>query len=104
MNHKALALRVIHDVFIHVPYREIHAKSADFGIIVAIISEKVCIFAAGNKVFREMADYKKFFKRENFIASMQAAKERKQKWEREVQQKWDELNKELEPNDTKIAL
>ena len=26
-----------------------------------------------------MADYKKFFKRENFIASMQAAKERKQK-------------------------
>ena len=50
-----------------------------------------------------MADYKKFFKRENFIASMQAAKERKQKWEREVQQKWDELNKELEPNDTKCV-
>ena len=43
-----------------------------------------------------MADYKKFFKRENFIASMQAAKERKQKWEREVQQKWDELHNELE--------
>jgi len=51
-----------------------------------------------------MADYKKFFKRENFIASMQAAKERKQKWEREVQEKWDELHKELEPTETKIAL
>ena len=51
-----------------------------------------------------MADYKKFFKSENFIASMQEAKERKQKWEGEVQQKWDELNKELEPNETKIAL
>ena len=42
-----------------------------------------------------MADYKKFFKRENFIASMQAAKERKQKWEREVQQKWDVLISEV---------
>ena len=38
----------------------------------------------------DMADYKKFFKRENFIASMQAAKERKQKWEREVQEKSDQ--------------
>jgi hypothetical protein len=35
--------------FLHVPFREIHAKSADFGIIVAIISEKVCIFAAGKR-------------------------------------------------------
>ena len=51
-----------------------------------------------------MADYKKFFKRENFIASMQAAKERKQKWEREVQQKWDELHNELEATEKKIAL
>ena len=51
-----------------------------------------------------MADYKKFFKRENFIAYMQAAKERKLKWEREVQEKWDELHKELEPTETKIAL
>ena len=51
-----------------------------------------------------MADYKNFFKRENFIASMQAAKERKQKWEREVQQKWDELNKELESTETKIGV
>lgn len=51
-----------------------------------------------------MADYKNFFKRENFIASMQAAKKRKQKWEREVQQKWNELSKELESTETKIAL
>ena len=42
-----------------------------------------------------MADYKKFFKRGNFIASMQAAKERKQKWEREVQR-----NKDEEPEDS----
>jgi hypothetical protein len=26
-----------------------HAKSADFGIKIAIISEKVCIFAAGKR-------------------------------------------------------
>ena len=37
-----------------------------------------------NRRLSDMADYKKFFKRENFIASMQAAKERKLKWEREV--------------------
>lgn len=59
---------------------------------------------AAEKKGKIMADYKKFFKRENFIASMQAAKERKQKWEREVQQKWDELHKEMEPTETKIAL
>lgn len=69
-----------------------------------LIGEKVVFLQRIIKVYKEMADYKKFFKRENFIASMQAAKERKQKWEREVQQKWDELNKELEPNETKIAL
>ena len=70
-------------------------------------NEKVVIFAAkrnNNGRLSDMADYKKFFKRENFIASMQAAKERKQKWEREVQEKWDELHKELEPTETKIAL
>ena len=39
-----------------------------------------------------MADYTKFFKRDNFLASVKAAKERKQKWEKEVQQKWEELN------------
>lgn len=69
-----------------------------------LIGKKVVFLQRIIKVYKEMADYKKFFKRENFIASMQAAKERKQKWEREVQQKWDELNKELEPNETKIAL
>ena len=42
-----------------------------------------------------MADYKKFFKRENFIASMQAAKERKQKWEREVQEKSDQQQPQI---------
>lgn len=51
-----------------------------------------------------MADYKKFFKRENFIASMQAAKERKLRWEQEVQQKWDELNRECEPVSTNVSL
>ena len=51
-----------------------------------------------------MADYKTFFKRENFLASMKAAKERKMKWEREVQQKWDELNKELEHPEANVAL
>lgn len=79
-------------------------KSAKNGTEIAINWEKSCIFAAYYKVYKEMADYKKFFKRENFIASMQAAKERKLKWEREVQEKWDELHKELEPTETKIAL
>ena len=37
-----------------------------------------------------MADYSKFFKRDNFLASVKAAKKRKQKWEKEVQQKWAE--------------
>ncbi len=51
-----------------------------------------------------MADYKAFFKRDNFIASMKAAKERKQKWEQDVQQKWDELNKEFDQTSANIAL
>ncbi len=51
-----------------------------------------------------MADYKTFFKRENFIASLQAAKKRKQQWEDEVQQKWDELHKEFDSKENGVAL
>lgn len=47
-----------------------------------------------------MADYSKFFKRDNFLASVKAAKKRKQKWEKEVQQKWEELNKEFNTDKT----
>ena len=42
-----------------------------------------------------MADYNLFFRRDNFLASLKAAKERKMKWEKEVQQKWEELNIEM---------
>lgn len=42
-----------------------------------------------------MADYNSFFRRDNFLASLKAAKERKMKWEKEVQQKWEELNIEM---------
>ena len=51
-----------------------------------------------------MADYSKFFKRDNFLASVKAAKERKQKWEKEVQQKWEELNTEFNTDNTALSI
>ena len=51
-----------------------------------------------------MADYNKFFKRDNFLASVKAAKKRKQKWEKEVQQKWEELNTEFNTDKTALSI
>ena len=48
-----------------------------------------------NDYIKNMADYNSFFRRDNFLASLKAAKERKMKWEKEVQQKWEELNIEM---------
>ena len=50
-----------------------------------------------------MADYNLFFRRDNFLASMKAAKERKLKWEKDVQQKWEELSIELGKDNTVLT-
>lgn len=43
-----------------------------------------------------MADYKKLFKRENFLKSMRIHKERIRAREAELQQQWKDMQNELE--------
>ena len=47
------------------------------------------------QIYEYMADYKGFFKREQFLKRMQAAKSRKRAWEKSVKESWEELDKQL---------
>ena len=61
-----------------------------------LFSEIVRIFAAWFLILNIMADYKKLFKRENFLKSMRIHKERIRAREAELQQQWKDMQNELE--------